>query len=415
MVQLICGINGVVVVVDNNLLLNRSQSTTASPVNNSDGEPEHQNLPVLFTPITIRNVTLKNRICVSPMSMYSAADGFISDFHFTHLLSFALGGAGLVMTEATAVTPDGRISPRDLGIWKDQHIKPWTQLAKTIKLFGAVPGIQLGHAGRKGSTEVLWAGGESLTDEKGGWPVIGASPLAYGLHIWKIPKEATIEDLENLMKAFVLAAKRAVKAGFEVIELHFGNGYLIHQFLSPVTNKRTDSFGGTLDNRMRLAIKTARMVRDAIPLNVVLGVRVSVSDLVANGWDIPQTIELAKELRRVGVDFLTCSSGQLVPTSQTNGMDKYVFQVPSAGLINKLTGLTTAAVGKIIDPKYAEKIVSKKTASLVMIGRAFLDNPHWPYRAADILSVPTTAVDYPKQYGYAIGDNEWRDLLKKSF
>ncbi|CAG2170560.1 unnamed protein product [Oppiella nova] len=355
--------------------------------NSSSLSNEINKVPELFTPLQIRNVTLRNRICVTPMSMYSSVDGMASDFHFGHLQSFALGGAALVMTEATAVAPDGRISPKDSGLWKDQHIPPFARIVQQIKTFGAVPGVQLGHAGRK-----------------------GPSPLAYGNHIWKVPKEATLEDLQTVRKAFVSAAGRAVRAGFEILELHFGNGYLVHQFLSPITNKRTDSYGGSLENRMRLALEIAGAVRQVLPETVVLGVRVSVSDLVSNGWDIPQTIELAKELKKLGVDFLSCSSGQLVPRTQTNGMNKYVFQVPSAGLINRLSGIMTAAVGQIIDPKYAEKIVKDKTASLVMIGRAMLNNPHWPYHAADVLGAPNS-VQYPDQYGYVVGDKEWRDLL----
>ncbi|CAG2101699.1 unnamed protein product, partial [Medioppia subpectinata] len=275
-------------------------------------------VPALFTPLTIRNVTLRNRICATPMSMYSSRDGMASDFHFGHLQSFALGGVALVMTEATAVTPEGRISASDCGLWSDQHIRPFARIVDQIKSFGAIAGIQLGHSGRKGSCEVLWAGGESLSDGKGGWPTIAPSPLAFGNQIWKVPKEATIDDLLDVRKAFIAAANRAVKAGFQVIELHFGNGYLVHQFLSPVTNKRSDRYGGNLENRMRLALEIAGAVRETLPDTTVLGVRVSVSDLVSNGWDIPQTIELAKELKALGVDFMSCSSGQLVPRSQTN-------------------------------------------------------------------------------------------------
>ena len=195
--------------------------------------------------------------------------------------------------------------------------------------------------------------------------------------------------------------------------MQFGNGYLVHQFLSPISNKRTDSYGGSLPNRMRLSLEIATLVRQSVPQSVVLGVRVSVSDFVTNGWDIPQTVELAKELKKIGVDFLTCTSGLLVPSSLSNGMDKYAVQVPSAGLIHELTGIMTAAVGRIISPKYAEKIVTLNTASLVMIGRAMLNNPHWPYVAADQLDA-RPFVQYPKQYGYVIGDNQWRDMLMES-
>ncbi|CAG2116317.1 unnamed protein product [Medioppia subpectinata] len=250
---------------------------------------------ILFSPVTIKGVTFKNRIGVSPMVTWQAVDGVPNDFHIAHYGSFALGGAGLVMVESTSIEPRGRITPADTGIWNDEQVEGWRRITTLLKSLGAVPAIQLAHAGRKASTPVMWANTKvSMPDDQGGWPTISASPIAFGGDVWKVPKEATLEDIEVLQQAFVSAAVRSVKAGFEVIELHYAHGYLVNMFLSPASNQRTDQYGGSLENRMRFGLETARRVREVIPKSMPLFVRISVTDYADNGWDVNDSVEFAK-------------------------------------------------------------------------------------------------------------------------
>ncbi|CAG2105891.1 unnamed protein product, partial [Medioppia subpectinata] len=365
---------------------------------------------LLFTPITLRGVTLKNRICVAPMCQYSATgrDGVATDWHMVSTGAYAQGGAGLVMLEATAVEARGRISPGCLGLWQDDQIEPLARIARFIKGQGSVPAIQLAHAGRKASTVVPWDGHHSLPDSEGGWPTIGPSALAFGTPVWKVPKEATIDDINKIKEAWVGAAIRAVKAGFELIELHFAHGYLVSTFLSPVSNQRRDKYGGSYENRVRLALEIAGAVRQALPDTVALGVRVSVADYEPRGWDLAQTIQLARELKALGVDFLDCSSGGVSRDIDYNALNTPDTQIEAAGRVLRETGLPTGAVGKIVDPHHAENILRSGGASLIFIGRAFLDNPHWPFVAADALATHDT-FQYPPQYDWCIG---WKGFFK---
>ncbi|CAG2177311.1 unnamed protein product [Oppiella nova] len=368
---------------------------------------------ILFSPITIRGVTLRNRICVSPMCQYSADEGLVNDWHLVNAGSFATGGAGMVMIEATGVEARGRISPGCPGLWTDTQIEPMARISRFLKSQGAVPGIQLAHGGRKASTLPPFVGHDSIGDDKGGWPTIGPSAIAFGGPIGKVPKEATIDDIEEIKEAWVRAAQRAVTAGFEVghilvIELHFAHGYLVSTFLSPATNKRTDKYGGSLENRMRFGLEIARNIRHTLPDNIALGVRVSVTDYADQGWDVPQTIEFARELKALGIDFLDCSSGGVVGGVDYNPLNTNKIQIEIAGTIQREVGLATAAVGKIVDPHVAEAILQGNGATLIFMGRAFLNNPHWPYIAADQLT-DEQAFKYPPQYDWCIG---WKGMAK---
>ena len=361
---------------------------------------------VLFTPVKFRGVTIKNRIGVSPMCQYTAEDGFVNDWHMVNYGSFATGGAGLIMIEATGVEARGRISPGCPGLWKDEQIEPMARITKFLKSYGAVPAIQLAHGGRKASTVPPWIGHDSIAEKDGGWETIGPSALAFGGPIWKVPKEATLEDIELIKTAFVDSTKRAVKAGFELIELHFAHGYLISTFLSPITNKRTDKYGGSLENRMRLALEIVQEVRKVLPEELPLAVRVSVTDYVENGWDVEQTIEFCKELKKLNVDFVDCSSGG-VAVVDYNPLNSSKAQIDAAIRIHNEVGIQVAAVGKIREPLQAEEIL-KRGASLVLLGRAFLNDPHWPYQAADVLA-DAKSFKYPSQYEWCIG---WKAMVK---
>ncbi|CAG2180493.1 unnamed protein product, partial [Oppiella nova] len=316
------------------------------------------------------------------MCQYSVAngDGIVGDWHLVAYGSYARGGAGLVMCEATGVEARGRITPACSGLWDDSQIEPWARITRFIKQQGSVPGIQLTHAGRKASTVVPWVNrGQSIDNKDGGWDTIGASPIAFGEGreaVWKVPKEATHEDLDVIKAAYVSACGRAVKAGFEVIELHFAHGYLVSTFLSPITNHRTDTYGGCLENRMRLGLEIAHLCRQALPQHVVLGVRVSVSDYTPEGWDVSQTIEFAKQLKQLGVDFVDCSSGGVVANVDYHQCNTSDVQRQAARDVHRDVGIMTAVVGKVVDPMVAEKLLRETGADLIMIGRALLNNPH---------------------------------------
>lgn len=336
----------------------------------------------LFSPLTIRSVTFRNRIGLSPMCQYSAADGFANDWHLVHLASRAVGGAGLVMVEATAVEARGRISPADLGLWEDAHGPALERIARTVFSHGAMPGIQLAHAGRKASSPVPWAGGAPLSAEAGGWPVVAPSAIPFDDRS-PVPEALTAGGIQQVVDAFRSAARRARQAGFKVIEVHAAHGYLLHQFLSPLTNARADDYGGSYDNRTRLLKQVCRAVREEWPDNLPLFVRVSATDWVDGGWTADQTVALAHHLSSCGVDLIDCSSGGIAPGIAIPAAPGY--QVPFAHRIKDTVPMLTAAVGLITAPEQADQIVRNDQADLVLLGRQLLRDPYWPLHAAKAL------------------------------
>jgi 2,4-dienoyl-CoA reductase-like NADH-dependent reductase (Old Yellow Enzyme family) len=346
----------------------------------------------LFSPLPLRGLVVRNRVAVSPMCQYSSTDGLATDWHLVHLGSRAVGGAGLVMTEATAVSPEGRISPEDLGIWSDRHIEPLARIVRFIRSQGAASGIQLAHAGRKAGTKRPWEGGAPLTAAEGGWTPIGPSPLPFS-EGYTPPEELDEQGIQAVIRQFQEAARRAVAAGFDLIEIHSAHGYLLHSFLSPLTNKRTDQYGGSLAHRMRLLLEVVGATRTVIPERMPLFVRISASDWVEGGWDIEQAVALSSELRDGHVDLVDCSSGGTVPHVKITVQAGY--QVPFAERIRKEAKIATAAVGVITDPEQAEAIIQCGRADLVMMGRALLRKPYWPLHAARSLG---QQIDWPLQY-----------------
>lgn len=346
----------------------------------------------LFSPLRLRELVFKNRIFVSPMCQYSAVDGTPTDWHLVHLGSRAIGGAALVMTEATAVSPEGRISPFDTGIWSREQAAGFRKIAGFIRQHGAVAGIQIAHAGRKASTDVPWRGGKPLDSGNGGWQPIAPSavPFADG---YAVPREMTEADMERVGKEFVAATRHGRDAGFEVIEIHMAHGYLLHEFLSPLTNRRTDAFGGSLENRLRFPVSVARAVRAEWPERLPVFVRVSAVDWVDGGWDLPQTVALARELKKIGIDMVDCSSGGAVPDAKIPAGPG--FQTPFAAAVRREAVIATGAVGLITEPAQAEQIVSTGVADAVMIARGFLRDPYWPLHAARGLGVD---IPWPPQY-----------------
>ncbi|MGE3333166.1 MAG: NADH:flavin oxidoreductase/NADH oxidase [Rhodospirillaceae bacterium] len=351
-------------------------------------------MPHLFDPYAVRGVTLRNRIAVSPMCEYSSEDGFANDWHFVHLGSRAVGGAGLVLTEAAAVTPNGRISPQDLGVWSEKHFEPLARLTHFMAGQGAVAGIQLAHAGRKASTYRGFPGEPSgeVKPENGGWQVVAPSALQFS-KTYPQPKELTLAEIADLRAAFVTAAVRSCEAGFRVIELHAAHGYLFHEFLSPLSNTRTDQYGGSFENRIRILTETAAEVRAKLPDSAVLFVRLSATDWVPGGWDADQTVELARKLKALGVDLIDVSSGGNVEKAEIPVGPGY--QTPFAEKVRREGGIATSAVGLITDPAQADHIVRTGQADLVMLARELLRDPYWPLHAAESLGHPTT---WPAQY-----------------
>ena len=352
--------------------------------------------PHLFSPLTLRSVTLRNRIGVSPMCQYSCTDGLANDWHFVHLGARAVGGAGLVIVEATAVAPEGRITPGCLGLWSDKHIEPLARCAQFIKEHGAVAGIQIAHAGRKASAALTWNGGAHLSDAQGGWETIAPSAIPFGGNLTKVPRAMTEADILRVQNDFVATAKRALTAGFNFLELHAAHGYLFNSFLSPLSNQRTDKYGGSFENRIRLLLDTARAVRKIWPDNLPLAVRLSAIDWMPGGWQIEDSIALAKLLKAEGVDLVDCSSGGLVPDAKITVAPGY--QVPFAEKIRHGAGIATAAVGFITEAKQADDIVRGGQADVVLLARQMLVDPYWPVRAAKALGVKLTP---PNQYARA--------------
>jgi 2,4-dienoyl-CoA reductase-like NADH-dependent reductase (Old Yellow Enzyme family) len=352
-------------------------------------------MPHLFDPLTLGDLTLRNRIAVSPMCEYSAVDGLPDDWHLVHLGSRAVGGAGLVFTEATAVSPEGRISPGDTGLWNAVQQAAWARIAAFITQQGAAPGIQLAHAGRKGSTHVPWRGGKALPIEEGGWTPVAPSAIAFA-DDYPAPAALDSTGIAKVVSDFAAATVRARAAGFAVIEIHAAHGYLFHEFLSPLSNRREDAYGGTLANRARLLREVVAAVRDAWPRPAPLVVRVSATDWVDGGWGIDECVELCRWLRLDGVDLIDCSSGGNVAQAPIPVAPDY--QVPLAARIRREAGIATGAVGLITDARQADAIIARGDADLVLLARELLRDPYFPRRAAAELDVAITA---PIQYGRA--------------
>lgn len=336
----------------------------------------------LFTPLRQRGLELRNRIVVSPMCEYSSQDGFANDWHLVHLGSRAVGGAGLVFTEATAVTPEGRISPEDLGIWKDEHIEKLRGITSFLRSQGAVCGMQLAHAGRKAATAAPWKGGKPLRGQEGGWPVVGPSPLAFA-EGYPAPHELTSAEIAAVVSAFAAAARRALVAGFQVIEIHAAHGYLIHEFLSPLSNRRRDNYGGSRDNRLRLLCEVIEAVRGVWPQDSPLWVRISATDWVEGGWSGDDSVTLARRIAPLGVDMLDCSSAGNVARAPIPAGPGY--QTPLAARLRAEAGMPTAAVGMITAPAQADHIIRTGQADAVVLARELLRRPYWPLHAARAL------------------------------
>ena len=350
-------------------------------------------MPGLFDSLPLRGVTLRNRIAVSPMCQYSASDGCANDWHLVHLGSRAVGGAGLVIAEATAVTPSGRISPQDLGLWSDAQVEPLARIVRFLEGEGAVAGIQLAHAGRKASTRRPWDGSGTATTASGGWnDVVGPSAIPFD-DTSRTPLALSEPDIASVVGAFAVAARRALAAGFRVVELHAAHGYLLHEFLSPLSNRRTDSYGGSFENRTRIVREVVDAVRRVWPDALPLFVRVSATDWIDGGWDLEQTVALARLLKEHGVDLIDCSSGGNatgVRIPMTPG-----YQVPLAERVRRDAGIATGAVGLITGAAQADEIIRQGQADLVLLARELLRDPYWPLHAAAELG---QASPWPPQY-----------------
>lgn len=346
--------------------------------------------PHLLEPLTIRGVTLRNRIVMSPMCQYSSEEGLATDWHLVHLGSRAVGGAALVMAEATAVTRDGRISPADLGIWSDEHVEPLARVARFVQAQGAIAGIQLAHAGRKASTEPPWKGGRPLLE--GGWTVVGPSPIPF-VEGGQVPAPLNEAGIDEVIVAFETATRRALTAGFQVIEIHAAHGYLLHEFLSPFSNHREDHYGGSLENRMRLTLQVAERVRGASPKDLPLFVRISATDWAKGGWDVEQAVVLAKRLKEAGVDLIDVSSGGTLPKASIPIAPGY--QVPFSRRIRHEAGILTGAVGMITEPRQADEIIRNGDADLIFLARELLRDPYWAFRAQrELGELPAMPVQY---------------------
>ena len=347
----------------------------------------------LFDPLAIRDITFANRVFVSPMCQYSSTDGYASDWHFVHLGSRAVGGAGLVLTEATAVVPEGRISPQDLGIRKDDHIEPLARVVRFIHEQGSVAGMQSAHAGRKASTYAPWAGHGTVPESQGGWSSVVAPSALPFTDSYPMPRALSIDGIKNVVSAFAAAARRACEAGFRVIEVHAAHGYLLHEFLSPLSNQRTDAYGGSFENRTRILREVVAAVRGSWPERAPLFVRISATDWIDGGWDTQQSVELARQLKASGADLIDCSSGGNVPHAKIPVGPGY--QTQFAEQIRREANVLTGAVGMITSPVQAEHILATGQADAVIIARELLRDPYWPLRAARELEQP---ISWPVQY-----------------
>ncbi|MDR2875483.1 MAG: NADH:flavin oxidoreductase/NADH oxidase [Methylobacillus sp.] len=349
----------------------------------------------LFTPIKLRELELKNRIVVSPMCQYSADGGFPNDWHFVNYGSRAVGGAGLVIVEATAICPEGRISPWDLGIWSQEHIPAFRRITDFMREQGASPGIQIAHAGRKASCAQPWNGGKFIPVGAGGWQTVAPSAVPFS-PAHGTPHALTETEIERIVEQFADAANRALAAGFEVAEVHCAHGYLLHEFLSPIANRRDDDYGGSLENRCRLPLRIARTIRELWPSQWPVFVRISATDWVEGGWDLAQSVQFAKWLADIGIDLMDCSGGGMTPDAVVPVAPGY--QVPFAAEIRKQANIASGAVGLITEPRQAEKILADGEADLIFLARELLRDPHWPLRAARELGAD---IAWPDQYARA--------------
>ena len=354
-------------------------------------------MSLLLSPLRLRDLTFRNRVFVSPMCQYSADDGVPNDWHLVHLGSRAVGGASLVIAEATGVSPEGRISPWDTGIWSDAQAEAFARIARFVRGQGAVAGIQLAHAGRKASTDAPWRGGKPLGAHPLAWQPVGPSAIAFD-DAHAVPREMTAGDIDKVVDDFAAAALRSLAAGFEVIEVHAAHGYLLHEFLSPLSNRRSDAYGGSFANRTRLLMRVVETVRSVVPEKLPLFVRISATDWAEGGWDLPQSVELAKLLKSAGVDLIDCSSGGNVAKAAIPLGPGY--QVPFAEAIRREAGVATGAVGMITEPEHAEQILAAGQADAVLLARAFLHDPYWPLHAAEALGEQP---NWPPQYARVRG------------
>lgn len=349
----------------------------------------------LFSPFRLRELELRNRIFMSPMCQYSADNGFANHWHLVHYGSRAIGGAGLIIMEATAVVPEGRISPADLGLWDDRHVDALKPITEFIKSQGSVPAIQLAHAGRKACTDKPWLGGKPVSITDGGWQPLAPTALAFTAAHTE-PRCMDMQDIDNVVTAFSAAAERALEAGLDVVEIHMAHGYLLHEFLSPLSNQREDEYGGSFENRIRLPLRVVLTVREVWPEHLPVFVRISATDWVEGGWDLEQSVKLARSLKENGVDLVDCSSGGLIvdaPIPAGPG-----FQTSFAATIRRDVNIATGTVGIITEAVQAEQIIATGLADVVIIGRELLRDPHWPLHAAQKLHVD---IPWPKQYRLA--------------
>ncbi len=376
--------------------------TVPSSSTSTKEQASESSMPHLFAPFTLRSVTFRNRIGVSPMCQYISKDGFANDWHLVHLGSRAVGGAGLVIVEASGVEARGRITPDDMGIYLDAHVEKLKQITDFISSYGAVAGIQIAHAGRKASTRNPWKGGDrhnkqALNDEEGGWEVVGPSPIPFSDSL-RTPKELTVAEIKDITQKFADAAKRALNAGFKFLEVHAAHGYLLHSFYSPLSNVRTDEYGGSFENRIRFLLEVVEAVRKIWPEDLPLSVRLSASDWVEGGWTVDDSVELAKELKKRGVDIVDCSSGNIRSGDRYNMHPGW--QIPLADAVKNGAGIPTAAVGVITEAHQANEIIVSGKADMVLLAREMMRDAYWPYHAAKQLGVD--AATLPPNYTYAL-------------
>lgn len=355
----------------------------------------------LFHDFRLKDVVLRNRIAVSPMCQYSSENGFPNEWHLVHLGSRAVGGAGLVIVEATAVTPEGRISPGDSGIYLDDHVAAFARISRFLKQHGSVPGIQLAHAGRKASASRPWEGNKHLQTAQGGWDIIAPSAEAFGGHLTKVPREMSLGDIAAIQDAFVAAARRALAAGFEWLELHYAHGYLAHEFYSPLSNHRTDNYGGSFENRIRFLLEMFTAVRKVWPERFPLTVRLSVTDWIEGGVSVEESIELVRRLKSAGLDLLDVSHGSVTPDISKIPWGPG-FMVPIASRIRNETAIPTAVGWQITEPQQAEQVIRDQHADLVLLAREMLRDPYWPYHAALQLGDEKGSDLLPIQYARAV-------------
>ena len=359
----------------------------------------------LFSPLTIKDVTFKNRVGVAAMCQYSAVDGVANDWHRVHMGSLAVGGSGLIIAEASAVTPEGRITPGCAGIWNDSQVDALIPITQFMVQHGAVPGIQIAHAGRKASAARPWEGGQHLKNDEGGWDIIGPSAQPFdsdGTRLWKTPTQMTTNDIADMQQSFVEAAKRSLAAGYKLLEIHGAHGYLLHSFFTPLVNTRSDEYGGSLENRARMMLETVAKVRDVWPESLPLAVRLSATDWDDSGLTVEDNIQMAQWLKAAGVDIVDCSGGGASPVSRSSIGNKTAMQPAIAGEIRQAAEIMTMAVGGITEPQQAEEIIASGQADIALLAREMIRNPNWPYLAAKTLGVDTKTV-VPAHKAFFVG------------